>query len=486
MSVFFNSRTRLIENKSLGGAEKSRLWLVDYRIISAYVLFTLVFSIGNVSLVFASPRASALSTEQQRDWPFSEDELVDRVWSLSSGYFNSFRQPASNILYGARLSTKQGWTTPEGVNRDQPKPWGYGSRIADTSLHGGHILVALLDAWEARPDPFLEKNIRKIVLGLKLIGSLPERYPKARYPTLTGLVPRGPHPDDKSAWYDDSSMDQHTAYIISLARFSASSLATDTDKQWIRQSLDKVGHRLEDNLWEIKRADGVTRAHVGFPWTGYIFQHASILLPTVYALYIGTGDEHWLEVFNKFLNEKGGLRWRRLHPGPHVELNAHPIYANQGSFRLNSLYRFLSDSEKKSVVRDLLFYISQVQMDRDFPGPWYRKFHSENEWKTLSAKWGWEGDELHGSQDAWERYQPEMLDDAPLAMLAHVRFPLAAYHMVMLSENSALIHTHLRSIWEMLTTIDMGKIPAGEINHLYVVVSMEIYAFYFSQKSFIR
>jgi hypothetical protein len=257
--------------------------------------------------------------------------LVKRVRSLNEAYFNDFRHPETHVLYGARLSTKARWTSPADVLAENPHPWGYGSRIADTALHSGHVLVALLDAHDARPDPFLRENIARTFAALRFIGSLPETHPKPGKPALAGLVPRGPHPDDPAAWYDDSSMDQHTTYIISLARYANSPHATEEEKAWIRQSLEKVGRRLEKHGWSIKRADGVTQAHVGFSWKGFISQHASILLPAVYALYRGTGNEHWLETYESFRTEKEGRRWQLLHAGSHIKINGHPIYANQRS-----------------------------------------------------------------------------------------------------------------------------------------------------------
>lgn len=263
--------------------------------------------------------------------PFSEAELLKQVRSLNEAYFADFRHPETHVLYGARLSTKARWTSPGDVLAEKPHPWGYGSRIADTALHCGHMLVALLDAHDARPDPFLKENIARTFAALRFIGSLPESQPKRGKPEQVGLVPRGPHPDDPAAWFDDSSMDQHTTYIISLARYANSPHASNEEQTWIRQSLEKVGRRLEKNGWSIKRADGVTQAHVGFSWKGFISQHASILLPAVYALYRGTGNEHWLETYESFRTEKEGRRWQLLHAGSHIKINGHPIYANQRS-----------------------------------------------------------------------------------------------------------------------------------------------------------
>ncbi|MBT7300020.1 MAG: hypothetical protein HN849_10930 [Victivallales bacterium] len=439
------------------------------------------FAMGSIT-AFSCVSPGAGAAPQAGRPPFTEQELTTHVLSLAKNYFADFRHPETHVLYGARLSDKHRWTSPADVRAEKPKPWGYGSRIADTSLHCGHVLVALLDAHEARPDPFLKENIEKTFTALKLIGSLPETHPKPGKPALVGLVPRGPHPDDMSAYFDDSSMDQHTTYIISLARYATSSLATSADKEWVRQSLEKVGQRLEKHGWSIKRADGETQAHVGFTWKGFNSQHASILLPAVLALYKGTGNEHWLKTYEAFRDEKGGLRWQKLHPGAHVKINAHPIYANQGSFRLNALYHFETSPERKAVLAGMLRYITEIQLKRDFPGPMYRKFHSEEQWQKVRQICNWPDAELPGAEIAWSLFRPAMLGGHPLSALAHVRFPLGGFHMALMSEDPELVATHLASTWKMLNTVDLKRIPAAETSYLFTVCGLHIYAHHFRQK----
>ena len=197
------------------------------------------------------------------------------------------------------------------------------------------MLVALLDAHEATDDPYFRRKAEELYSALRFIGEICP---------VEGLVPRGPHPNDPTAYYDDSSMDQHTTYIIALAR-----------------------------------------------------------------------------------------------------------YANQNGFRLNAYLRFLSDEKRIAVIGDLLAQNATMQLERDFPGPMYRKFHTDQQWKELANKYGWNGPELPGAEAAWERYRPELLDEsAGLAALAHVRFPLGGYHLVLMSERSELIKRHLSTIWDML------------------------------------
>jgi hypothetical protein len=410
--------------------------------------------------------------------PFSEEELAGLVERQAADYFAAFQHPETGVLYGTRLASKSSFATPEEVLAEKPHPWGYGSRIADTVLHTGHLLVALLDAYEARPEPWIREQIAKHFSALKLIGSLPETHPKKGKPMLVGVVPRGPHPDAMGAWYDDSSMDQHTTYIIALARYATSELASAGEMAWIAESLGKVGRRLEGNGWRILRADGVTEAHVGFSWLGMNSNHASILLPAVMGLYAGTGDAHWKEVYEGFLSEREGKRWEVMHPGDHVRINGHPIYANQNAFRLSAYYRFEEDAERREVIGGLMEQSIELQLGRNFPGEIYRKFQPEERWARLAKDCGWEDAELRGAADAWGRFRPEMLEgkEAGMAALAHVRFPLGGYHMALMSEEEGTVQEVVPDVWKMLSTVELGKIAAGETHYLFTVVGLHLWA----------
>jgi hypothetical protein len=408
---------------------------------------------------------------------FTKEELASKTFSLVKSYFADFQDPETYVCYGGRLKDKDTWTSPADVKAKKPQPWGYGSRIEDTALHCGHILVALLDAYESKPDPYLYDNCKKMFKSLKFIYSLS---------SVPGLVPRGPHPNDKTAYYDDSSMDQHTTYIISLARYTNSTIADKEEKEFIKKSLQEIGERLEKYRWSIKQADGKTESHVGFAWTGQTnTEHISILLPTLLALYEGTRDKHWLDVYEKFSNENDGIRWKTLIPGPHTIIDEHPIYANQNCFRVNAFYRFEKNPERKKIIYDLLEKFTSLQLEREFPGKWFEdliKYPTEKVAKTCN----WESNSLQGCEMAWKKFQPSFFDinDGIIkgsAMLAHVRFPLGGFHMVILSEHKDLIKKYTPKIWEMLNTVDLTKVYSGETNYLFTVVALHLYANYFNE-----
>jgi hypothetical protein len=120
-----------------------------------------------------------------------------------------------------------------------------------------------------------------------------------------------------------------------------------------------------------------------------------------------------------------------------------------------------------------------MQLDRDFPGPFYRKFHTADRWAQTRRKNGWSAPELSGAKAAWNLFRPEMLDDTDgLTALAHVRFPLGCYHLVLMSERAELIRRDLPTIWSMLKTVDLQKISAAETHYLFTTVALHAYAYY--------
>ncbi len=428
----------------------------------------------SVLLVSASIQIFA----NEKDMPFTENELKEKVFSLTKTYIDEFQDPKTGVLYNARFSTRKKWTTPEECKAKKPYPWGYGSLCADTALHAGHTLVALLDAYKAKPAPFLKENAIKLFKALKYI------YESCPIP---GIVPRGPHPDDRTAYYDDSSMDQNSTFIISLSIYANSSLATKADKEFIKNALNEVGTRLEKHGWHIVQADGKTECHVGFAWTQMNSNGASVLLPAVYALYKGTGNKHWLEAYEKFSDEKNGQRWKLLTPGPHTKINAHPIYANQNCFRLNAFYHFLKDEKRKKIIYDLMQKSIELQLARDFPGPFMRKFINEDAISKTAKNFKWGGKDIHGSIPAWKLYDKEKLEktrgkEKAVATLAHVRFPLGVFHMILASGNKKLIEENIPYIWKMLNSVDLKKVYGGETNYLFTVVSLHLYNFYFERQ----
>ena len=49
-------------------------------------------------------------------------EYREDFLALAEEYFEQFQHPRTFVLYGARLSTKDGWTSPADIKTRKPKP----------------------------------------------------------------------------------------------------------------------------------------------------------------------------------------------------------------------------------------------------------------------------------------------------------------------------------------------------------------------------
>ena len=143
----------------------------------------------------------AANTSRAEDPPFTLDELRSRTFELAEKYFEqSSWHPKSHALrqrFRCRPSTGRRRRKRSRLANRHRGDTGRGSRTP--RLHCGHTLIALLDAYDAAPDPYLRTKAEQLYLAPKFIGEAIQSK---------GNVPRGPHPNDPSAYYDDSSMDQ--------------------------------------------------------------------------------------------------------------------------------------------------------------------------------------------------------------------------------------------------------------------------------------
>ena len=251
---------------------------------------------------------------------------MDNVKQLCANYLEGFGSEATNLVYHHRLNGPKGLDvleSPEEIAkrrvRGKDMPYGYGSGIQDVALENGQLLFALCEAYEATRDEFFADTARRIFSGMKLVATVsPE----------PGFVPRGPHPDGKS-YYPNSSMDQHTTFVYALWRYFRCPLATEQDRAFIADALDKVARRMAKYGWAIKVEDGSETAHVGFCWLQSTRVGATVLLAVLSAVCDVTQDAHWIELYEQFGREKDGLRWKLLSPDAEKDWRPFTLYSNQ-------------------------------------------------------------------------------------------------------------------------------------------------------------
>ena len=92
----------------------------------------------------------------------------------------------------------------------------------------------------------------------------------------------------------------------------------------------------------------------------------------------------------------------------------------------------------------------------------FRKLRPNNDWDHYRQAFQWD-DAGACAAVAWSKFRPEHLKgkDGGIGALAHVRFPLGGYHMVLQSDDPELIREHLPTAWAIASTVDLEQIAAG-------------------------
>ena len=416
----------------------------------------------------------------------SEAALLDSVTQLCKNYLESFGHPNTKVCYHHRLDGPRGvaaLSSPEDVAkrvvRGKPMPYGYGSGIQDVPLENGQFLFALCDAYDATKDEDLAAMARHIFQGMKLVATVsPE----------PGFVPRGPHPDGKS-YYPDSSRDQTCAFVESMWRYSASSLATAEDKAFISDSLAKVARRMERNGYVLMVEDGSHMAHVGFGWKQHTVIGAATLLGHLAAVKDVTGDSHWSKLYDQFSSEKDGTRWKLLSVASADKWRPETLYSNQFFTSLAALVRTQSNPTRVAQLKELM----KAQADRALRS----NVFDVRDWRRLDWAGNRSDEEIEESLrpfgltlaakttviDLYAKFDPRLFKakssgewrvNAKLLM----GIPTVAFHKALLSEDTALVREVAPHVADMVNKmLEHGKhYTHGENFNRTVILGLHLVA----------
>lgn len=405
----------------------------------------------------------------------SDDAFLARLKQEYQKYAEKHQDAQTGLLYVApveMLKTEK-WDTlynvRNGMVRGVPSPHGYGeggdSGIADTALFGGLMLYAMLDAYDAHKDADIARWARLLFDGLKIIGSTSP---------VPGFIVRGPHPNDRTAYYKDSSMDQHSAYAIALWRYYRSPLATEEEKTFIRDSLDKFAQRLEKNKWRLLTEDDSREAHAsGGDLTRFRSEAATLLLPLIGATADVTQSQHWKDTYEKFSSERNGLRWKTLLPDHEgFGMNAHLCWGQQTVFRVHCLYSIENDPGRRAALLAHVKAQTEKRLAQEFPpqtgkGGLFDLFHRLTLTPEETQRMGWERGFFPGPVEAWKRFKPEYLALRPTSLMVKVRdtcilFPSSVFTMALFTRDPELEAKAAPLVVEMLSTVDLSRLSGWQ------------------------
>ena len=227
--------------------------------------------------------------------------LVDAGWAKMM----TTRNPRTGVVAGC--DTRKSLPPPDATNnlyrmyKGRPGGWGPPG-VGDAPLICGTALSGLVDKWNVTHDASVKDEAAKVAQGVLNLAVL-HGY--------KGFVCRGFCSDDKTT-VSLSSRDQYTHWIHGLWRYTAATdLADPAIVAAYRQRVVEVAAFMEERVteaheWNFGLADSPEKDYRGIctMWGPEVWPHEAARLPMIYcAAFLATGDAHWRDLYETFIDE---------------------------------------------------------------------------------------------------------------------------------------------------------------------------------------
>lgn len=280
---------------------------------------------------------------------------MDGAWQV---VMDRLYHPETKLIYDY-VSGKDGdrgfshLPTPEEIKQNKPNVAGWQSGMEDCVLNGGSMLEAIITRYELTGDESLRALAADIFDGLYTCATVSEQK---------GYLARAVTPIDKKSHYINSSRDQYTHWLYMGVLFYRSPLATEEQKQRIREVLVSFAEKaerdiVEENDYTLLREDG-KRGIFCEMYKDTMGAHETNRYPMFYmAAYMVTGQAHWLSLYQKY-REWALERAERLTEDT---INKTPYcYAFlQMQYSLRLLYEGEEDPQYKKRYLDLMQFVAK-------------------------------------------------------------------------------------------------------------------------------
>jgi len=272
--------------------------------------------------------------------PFTTQQLFDKAQKAWDRSWEWYYHPSTGLFYDYLHSTDHAQRfrylpTLEEIGRNWPNPNGWGAGMEDCSINAGVLMGTICDRFSVTGEEHLREAAHHLYKGMVLCGTLS---------SSPGLVLRGVSPVDCKSHFIESSRDQYTWHAYGLWRFSHSGLATEAQRETIREILTAVCERMERNIrpgetdYHICREDGKPGL-VDKMW--HVDPHEVARLPMLYAIGADlTGEDYWWRKYREYAAEAaaGSLQ---------VPPNMKTVYALlQEQVSLEALYELETEDAK--------------------------------------------------------------------------------------------------------------------------------------------
>ena len=226
---------------------------------------------------------------------------VDAGWAKMM----TTRNPRTGVVAGC--DTRKSLPPPDATNnlyrmyKGRPGGWGPPG-VGDAPLICGTALSGLVDKWNTTHDASVREEAAKVAQGVLNLAVL-HGY--------RGFVCRGFCSDDRTT-VSLSSRDQYTHWIHGLWRYTSTTDLADPELvAAYRQRVIEVASFMEERVtaehaWNFGLADDTERDYRGIctMWGPEIWPHEAARLPMIYcAAYLATGESHWRDLYEQFIDE---------------------------------------------------------------------------------------------------------------------------------------------------------------------------------------
>jgi hypothetical protein len=183
--------------------------------------------------------------------------------------------------------------TPEECRSGKPNALGWWSPIENGAMFSGSLLEMTVNRWEHTRDEADAANARRLLNGLILLNSISD---------VPGFVGRGVSTDGRSHFAMGSD-DQTFPWFLGLWRFHQSDLATDQERDRIRQHFETTARALLKLDWRLPAEPpfGTRGSYAGFE-----FDDTARKLFILRAMSAVTREAVWEQRYREALRERGG------------------------------------------------------------------------------------------------------------------------------------------------------------------------------------
>lgn len=266
-----------------------------------------------------------------------------RLWDF---VFEKLFNKETNLIYDQRTAnTPDGnivhLPTPEEIAAQAPNPCSWGSGMEDSMIHAGIMLDTVLNRYKATGEKQMTEYAKALFEGIKLCAEISDRR---------GFLARSVSPVDKKSYYINTSRDQYTHVIYSLLKYRESELCSNTDSEWIKNTLTAFATRVyedatEQNGYQLMRADG-KRGLVCKMWK--VLPHEALRLPMFYlAAWVVSGDQKWLACYR-------ALRDQAIERTLEKHTSANQYILMQAQYSARLVYDYDPDPEYKQKLLKVL------------------------------------------------------------------------------------------------------------------------------------